>query len=804
MDPILELYSASRDIASLNQKVKDGLTSEKIAAITAAAARRQGIFCSSSFLPSIPSSFEETIRRTRVCLITAEIASAGSSGGIGAAFLELAKLLADCDSIDLTVLYANHWEAGQAKVRNSLSAISEQYRVHIEVYDPTLYVTPPFTPEKLSYGVLQWMLSHKQGELGEACWDIVHFHDYKGLGYYPTLYNRQKPRAIAGKIILQTHGPTRWALEANNKFWSHEEQLVTDFLEKKSIEYCDHLISPSRYLIDWFNDNKWILAGGDQRQVSVLQNPRTPIASNASQSSDSCPDVIREIVFFGRHEERKGLPFFMSAINKLIQSEITFSDITITVLGGLGDIGDAPSLICLREATRGWSNLDFRLITNYNRPEATAYLANNGHEKLVCICSPYENSPYTVVEAIEAGCKVIMSDAGGSKELIDIESGFKGIISMDAESLSAAIQDAICNPSLYKAAFRYTTEDIRSTWQEIHALGSTPCQNGLAVQTPYHQAASCNHLPLVSFIITHFQRPLKLLEAVASALLQTYPRLEIIVVDDGSDLQALELVKHKVKPLLDLCDGKLIFRENGYLGAARNSGLGQATGDFVVFMDDDDIAMPDLVATLVESAINSSSDITVALNTYMPVSCRDHWRIKRFAKDYPLPSYIPIGHIESLAPLHNLYGGCTSLIKTSAIRGIGGYTELRDVGHEDYELYARLVGAGASLMVHPEVLYLYETDRPSMLSKTTLWKNFSRSIKAHSIKDEMLDLILCRKGQAIIDARESRLAWILQGDPAVGILRVWPQNDDSINFMADLLMGDPECKVLYQALKREN
>ena len=129
---------------------------------------------------------------------------------------------------------------------------------------------------------------------------------------------------------------------------------------------------------------------------------------------------------------------------------------------------------------------------------------------------------------------------------------------------------------------------------------------------------------------------------------------------------------------------------------------------------------------------------------------------------------------------------------------------MRNAGHEDYELYARLVGAGASLMVHPEVLYLYETDRPSMLSKTTLWKNFSRSIRAHSITDEMLDLILCRKGQAIVDARESRLAWILHGDPAVGILRVWPQNDDSIDFMADLLKGDPECKILYQALKREN
>jgi glycosyltransferase involved in cell wall biosynthesis len=797
---LTEHYTISHGITSLIKKLQDGLTSEKNAAITAAAMRRKEAFKQSvATSKNTEATTDEPGGKIRVCLITEELASAGRSGGIGAAFLELSKVLANSKHVHFELLYANPWEGTNERTKQELGEFSEKHSIKTHVLDPGLYVNPPFTPEKLSYAVLQWILSNRQLEQ-RPCWDIIHFHDYKGLGYFPALFNRQRPNTIAHQVIVQTHGPTRWALEANNRFWSHEQQLTIDFLERKSIEYCNLVISPSEYLLTWFGQNGWVLAGGEKGQAMVLQNPRSPWLAQARDSETRQQAGVKEIIFFGRHEERKGLPFFISAINKIRTTKNILANVKITVMGGLGEIGETPSLLYLRDATRGWSNIDLRVITDYNRSEATAYLAEKSHEKLVCICSPYENSPYTVVEAIEAGCMVIISSEGGGKELISLESNYKGVISMNTTCLAAAIEDAIHHPEAYQCQFKFTTDEIHSSWEQLHSQSKLSRFYSNSPKPQFLQAVESNNLPLVSFVITHYQRPLKLLEVLTSAILQTYPRLEIIVVDDGSNSATAEILMQKVKPLLDLCGGKLVVRENGYLGAARNTGIDHASGDYILFMDDDDIAMPNLVTRLVESTLNFPSDITVAFNTYMPVLQRDHWRASRLSNECPLPSYIPTGDIKPLTPLHNVYGACTSLIATQKLRELGGYSELRDVGHEDYELYAHLTGAGATLTVHPEVLYLYETERPSMLSRTTLWKNFARSVKAHPITDDMYDLILCIKGQEIAGMQRSRISWILKDDPAVGILDVWPQHEASIRFIKDLIKGNPEYETLNNAL----
>jgi glycosyltransferase involved in cell wall biosynthesis len=798
---LVDTHTSTRAIAEQTRKIIDLKISEKNAAINAAIERRKD-----KFLPDLIDTYSlsgesDAGDKRKVCLVTDELSSIGPSGGIGAAFLELARVLANDSRIELTLLYTNFWVASDPVIGLKLKELGVELDAKVVILDPGHYVSPPFDPHKISYSVLHY-LEEQVLSKGLRPWDVIHFHDYKGIGYFTALRNRQKPGHIANAIIVQAHGTSRWAVELNGRFFSDEAQLIVDYLESKSLEYCDMVVSPSQYLLDWFDSKGLVIAANRSQGRKVIQNIR--VSQTAAISDYLGANNIEEIVFFGRHEARKGLPIFVEAINTIIRENKTNIP-AITILGGLGTIGEVPSLLYLENATKDWNGINFRLILDFNRDQSLSYLSERAHSKLVCICSPAENSPYTLVEAIQSGCMLICSQQGGGKEIVN-DAGFSGIIEMTPPVLAGAIKNALANPLEYVPAFCFEDSDLRSQWLDLHfapnLIQSSQLKSG-QINSEFHQRIAQDDLPLVSFIITHYERPEKLSEALSSVLLQTYPNIQIIVVDDGSrSSQTVDYLEMTIQPLLRLCKGKLVYRENGYLGAARNTGLRSAEGEYVIFMDDDDIALPELVTTLVEAATNHPTDVTIALNAYMPLSDRDQLREARFTS-CPIPSYVPAGNIKSLTPLHNVLGACTSLIKLDKVRAIGGYSELRDVGHEDYELYVKMSQAGHTFQICPKVLYLYETQRPSMLSKTTLWMNYERSIKAHNLPKEIEDLVLCFKGQYIEKIRPSRLSWILQDESLGSYVDDWLRPDKAVPYILERLQKSGCNPALMNAIKRD-
>jgi len=92
--------------------------------------------------------------------------------------------------------------------------------------------------------------------------------------------------------------------------------------------------------------------------------------------------------------------------------------------------------------------------------------------------------------------------------------------------------------------------------------------------------------PLISVIIAAYNSGRLLTETVESALRQTYPRREIIVVDDGST----EDLRAHLAPYGDAIS--YIRQDNAGAGAARNNGLRAAAGDYIAFLDHDDLWLP--------------------------------------------------------------------------------------------------------------------------------------------------------------------------------------------------------------------
>lgn len=112
---------------------------------------------------------------------------------------------------------------------------------------------------------------------------------------------------------------------------------------------------------------------------------------------------------------------------------------------------------------------------------------------------------------------------------------------------------------------------------------------------------------IVSAIIPTFNRAHLIGHAIESIVNQTYPDIEIIIVDDGSIDNTPSVVsalsaEYRNRPI------HYFNKANGGCASARNYGLKYAKGDFIAFLDDDDCWMPDAIASLVFTLVNSKAD----------------------------------------------------------------------------------------------------------------------------------------------------------------------------------------------------
>jgi glycosyltransferase involved in cell wall biosynthesis len=117
--------------------------------------------------------------------------------------------------------------------------------------------------------------------------------------------------------------------------------------------------------------------------------------------------------------------------------------------------------------------------------------------------------------------------------------------------------------------------------------------------------------PLISIIIPSFNRDLLIVETLDSILTQTYQNWECIVVDDGSEDDTEEVVKNYVNK-----DPRFTFfhrpnqREKGPC-ACRNFGFENCNGEYIIFLDSDDLLKLDALSTMVD-VTNKNHDAIVA------------------------------------------------------------------------------------------------------------------------------------------------------------------------------------------------
>lgn len=117
--------------------------------------------------------------------------------------------------------------------------------------------------------------------------------------------------------------------------------------------------------------------------------------------------------------------------------------------------------------------------------------------------------------------------------------------------------------------------------------------------------------PVVSILIPTYNRAVLLTKAIQSVLSQTYSEFELIIVDDASIDTTAAIVENFHDPRIHY----LRLNKNGGVSAARNAGLKICRGDYIAFLDSDDVWVPEKLEKQLQLFHNSSDQVGVIYST---------------------------------------------------------------------------------------------------------------------------------------------------------------------------------------------
>lgn len=230
--------------------------------------------------------------------------------------------------------------------------------------------------------------------------------------------------------------------------------------------------------------------------------------------------------------------------------------------------------------------------------------------------------------------------------------------------------------------------------------------------------------PKVSVVVPTFNVARYVGECLASVRAQTLANWECIVVDDGSSDGTRERIRESADPRI-----RLIGQSNKGVSAARNVGLANATGSYLLFLDGDDLLHPEALSRLA-TQLDAYPDAVAAYGTM--------WAIFEDGSSYPQkPLHRRKRKFQSGDLLERMMRGenvpliGATMVRTETARELGGFrTDLRL--SEDWEFWCRLAARGEFRFIgtQPEVSYLRIRTRSSSKLLAPTWENHLPTIQA--------------------------------------------------------------------------
>ena len=216
-------------------------------------------------------------------------------------------------------------------------------------------------------------------------------------------------------------------------------------------------------------------------------------------------------------------------------------------------------------------------------------------------------------------------------------------------------------------------------------------------------------MPKISIIIPAHNAESTIKSTIESVQEQTFSDFELIVIDDGSIDKTAEIVR-------DIKDSriKLLCYENGGVSVARNRGIKNATGDYIAFLDADDLWTKDkLKKQLAVLEANPKAGVAYSWTSYIDEQGDFLYNCN--------PVSFEGNVLKELLLTNFLHNGSNPLIRQQAVEAVGGFDSSLKAS-EDWDYYLKLA-ARYSFVVIPEYQILY---RKSSISSTNISSNVER------------------------------------------------------------------------------
>jgi len=218
-----------------------------------------------------------------------------------------------------------------------------------------------------------------------------------------------------------------------------------------------------------------------------------------------------------------------------------------------------------------------------------------------------------------------------------------------------------------------------------------------------------------SVVIPAYNAETFICKALDSVSRQTFNNYEIVVIDDGStDNTANNIIKWSHEhPGVNL---HFVKQENRGVACARNAGIKKSIGNYVAFLDADDIWMP-----------NKLKNVQIFLDQHPSADlvCHDEWaETKDKINPYRINSGPYVKYRDFLFKRNCLLTSAT-VVKRDNLLNAGGFSEDMKLvdGAEDYDLWMRLLKNGCRIKYLHEILSIYRIHGNGLTSKTEKYYN---------------------------------------------------------------------------------
>jgi glycosyltransferase involved in cell wall biosynthesis len=542
--------------------------------------------------------------------------------------------------------------------------------------------------------------------------DALEVQEYLGMPYFLLQRRLALEDDLANlPVLVTTHTPLYLCRKYNHLpsyrfpgYWIGE-------MERFSMLAADEVVYPSNYLrneiekdLPQIGEHSRVIANPYQIQGGAI-----PELSNANR---------RGFLFTGRIERRKGIEALLTAFSKLWEAGL---DEPLHLVGDdwFDELNQCKMSETIQKQHGRFISAGLLVWEGKQPPQVVRQRLESA--RAMILPSLLENYPYAVLEAMAAGCPVIVSDSGGHAELVedgisgyvfshqkagDLEQKIKLICDLNRSEYERMISSArarVEQVSGYKAVAPQKEEALEWAREQVRPRKLYPFLRTIERDsTQAYEPVVTGEMGMLSVVIPFFNlgeyledtiKPFENLKDIA---------FEIIVMNDGStDQPSLE----KLGELKNEYHFRAEHSENLGLPAMRNIGAKLAKGEFLAFIDADDWMDPVFYQRAIE-----------ILRQYENVSFVGCWAAYYGDAGGYWPTWTPE---PPYAMVHNPINTGALVYRRADFLRFGLNDPSFEYGMEDYDSMLNLLDNGRRGVVIPEPYFKYRVRNNSMFHSTT-------------------------------------------------------------------------------------